>query len=1012
MLKGFISSIGGKLSSIVTKKDMYSMVDLECNDNLNPYNMVRNDGGLVTFIEISGTPKLIGSDQFEYELHMMIDKFKGELKKEGHKVEYFFYRDPFAGEYEVRKAQKGSLETALSMDLDMANLYRSKERVLGKKVAKEKVILALHTTPQILPYAVQKRENKKRVQANAFLGIKPGERGMSPFVAYEAIRRTHDAYVNNYLNTLQTFLIAKKMTSHEAIKAIRQIYIPQLTSDNYRPHMINDRVQIRDHAECENINDLSWIMQPSVSEQLLPCDGEVCKEDPSVFEIDNTFFAPINVELGPEQYKPFSDLFSMVDKSIAWSYKVSFETGDRSITSKLSNKRSIAMILSLTNPDNKRIKEDIEKILSVRREPKVIANMQFCTWYKVSQTDTLTREEAIEEVRKSRDMLVQAIQSWGSPDLSIERGDAAAAFFSSLPGLKKRSVSPSFVAMLGDVIGTTPFTRPSSPYEEGSMLFTTLDNRLWPYMPWSSLQKMHIDLIYARPGSGKSVLMSVKNLALLTRHNLDSLLPRIACLDIGYSSKLFTDMVQNMLPEHKRHLALSVKLQNTREFGINIFDTPLGCDYPLPVDRTLIANLVNMILTPAEGGEIEGIAQLSSVLIDEVYDYKKEFPSIYEPYIDREMDEIIKRNSIEFDDETEWVQIRDQLFSMGLTVEAMKAHLHCVPTLTDLSVVLSRSNTIKEIFSDAKTSTHEPLLKACQRQLLSASRDFPILNGRTRFTIDAARILSFDLMDIAPQGGKNESRQTSIMYMTVFNMLTKEFFRNKDVLPFIPEAYRNYHLSVIEANSNVPNHLCLDEFHRTSHAPQLRENIVKVMREGRKFSTMVTLCSQRETDYTEDMKEIATNIWILDKGTNISRKYLQDVFQPSKDAMRQLKLHVNGPNEEGANMLYLGVNAGMDIEQIINLRLTPSELWALSTTPCDRNVRDKLTSAIGYGEAIKTLSDEFPSGSCFKYLESLKQINKEDMDVESDENDQALANIKKLTDELIKKHMDKNRVEI
>ena len=59
-----------------------------------------------------------------------------------------------------------------------------------------------------------------------------------------------------------------------------------------------------------------------------------------------------------------------------------------------------------------------------------------------------------------------------------------------------------------------PFSRPSSPWEYGAILFRSPDGKPWPYQPGSSEQTTWIDLIYARPGSGKSVLSNAINLAL------------------------------------------------------------------------------------------------------------------------------------------------------------------------------------------------------------------------------------------------------------------------------------------------------------------------------------------------------------------------------------------------------------------------------------------------------------------------------------------------------------------
>ena len=995
------------------KRDIFSMVDLETNDNQNPFNFIRSDGGFITFLEIKGSPKLIGVQEFKDRLNYLVERTSGTLKKEGQRIEFFFMRDPNSGPSEIRASQYECVQSAKTLDLDAKYIFDARERILGKKIAKERVFMVIHTTPLSLPSAVMSRESKKRIKKEEVqeIGLRPGVRGQSPFISFESLRKPHEALVENILNIFKGNLLVEKMDCHHVIRSIRQIYAGNLTSESYKPYLLGDKLPVRFTEEFPSDADLSWMMHPAIADQLFPFDIDVCKEDDSIVDVGGNFFAPISMELGPQQYKPFSELFEMIDKDISWCIKVAFDTGDEAITSKLNTKKSLALLMALTNRKNKAIKEDIDNLLGIsRREPKVSASISFCTWFDINNTQTHTREEAIDLARKSREIAIQAIQSWGSPDVRVERGDPVDLFLASMPGLKRNSPASHFPTVLGDIIGISPLTRPASPYNQGSMMFTTLDDKLWPYAVGSSLQTMHIDLIYARPGSGKSVLMGVKNMALITKPGLEGLLPRISCIDIGFSSELFINQVREMLPENKKHLLMHSKLQNSTEYAINIFDTPVGCDRPFPTDRALIVNLLSLILSPSEGGDISGLSQLASTLVDEIYTNKIKYPNKYEKYIDVEIDKALELINFTNFNDIYWHEIRDILFDEGLIIEAVLAHRYVVPNLADASAVLAQSDSIREIFGDATIQGGEKLIKACQRQLLSASKDFPILNGSTKFSTGNARIIALDLMDVSPQGGRNEKRQTSIMYLLAFNLLTKEFFRKKDVVQFIPVKYRAHHSKIIEANSSVPAHLCMDEFHRSSEAEQVRANVKMVMREGRKFGVMVTLCSQRETDFDRDMVEMATNVWILDKGTKKSRDYIRDVFAPSEDAIRQLELYVNGPSSHGANLLYLGVNKTGNIEQILNLKLTPHELWSLSTTPVDVKVRDKLIDNIQYSNAINILSERFPSGTCMPYLESVKTIAKKDMAAESTDEDMASKATNDLVLELTKLHLEKEKI--
>jgi intracellular multiplication protein IcmB len=56
-------------------------------------------------------------------------------------------------------------------------------------------------------------------------------------------------------------------------------------------------------------------------------------------------------------------------------------------------------------------------------------------------------------------------------------------------------------------------------------------------------------------------------------------------------------------------------------------------------------------------------------------------------------------------------------------------------------------------------------------------------------------------------------------------------------------------------------------------------------------------------------------------------------------------------------------------EQLLVNNLGPIELWALSTTPDDAALRNRLYEAVGFREALRRLAKVFPTGSAQKEIE-------------------------------------------
>jgi len=63
---------------------------------------------------------------------------------------------------------------------------------------------------------------------------------------------------------------------------------------------------------------------------------------------------------------------------------------------------------------------------------------------------------------------------------------------------------------------------------------------------------------------------------------------------------------------------------------------------------------------------------------------------------------------------------------------------------------------------------------------------------------------------------------------------------------------------------------------------------------------------------------------------------------------------------------------GAKYEQMLINSLGPIELWALSTTPGDTGVRNRLYDRVGFSEGLRRLAKVFPAGSALTEIERRK----------------------------------------
>jgi intracellular multiplication protein IcmB len=191
----------------------------------------------------------------------------------------------------------------------------------------------------------------------------------------------------------------------------------------------------------------------------------------------------------------------------------------------------------------------------------------------------------------------------------------------------------------------------------------------------------------------------------------------------------------------------------------------------------------------------------------------------------------------------------------------------------------------------------------------------------------------------------------------------------EDALVDVPDAYREYHRNRISEIREDSKRIVYDEFHRTSKARAVRDQVILDMREGRKWNVQIALISQSLDDFDPVMVEFGTSIFIMDAGPEQAIKRSTEIFGLSETARIALKTRVHGPREGGATFLaQFSTKNGMNTQLLTNT-LGPIELWSFSTTAEDARLRNKLYARLGPKEARRVLANLFPSGSVKKLIE-------------------------------------------
>lgn len=948
------------------KQTTESYCELETADSST--TLVNHDGSLISILKIDGFAELAGVDEFTRLCNGFTNAFQSAMGRPGHALQVYFSYDKQTTRKLIQDIYASAYATEKRLELNLEDLFNERVNILSKYCADEKIYFALMTRPFMLSSDQLKEAGKAKMKMIKDLKAPPFLNSQTVYAAIPELRDTHEAYVRSVVNDLGSLNVqAKLLEVHEAVHAIRMTGDPDFTGDDWRATLPGDKLPVRVMNNFEgDISDLLW---PSLAKQVIPRDAVLL--DRRTVLVGSKIYASVYIDLFPKDVRPFMNLFARtLPTQIPWRISFLLES-DGLATVKL--KGMLSSILSFSSAQNRLISDSVNllKYLDINTDEDLVRLRVVATTWAPEGENSLLRRRSSE--------LVKALQGWGSTDVSEMCGDPFAGFVASM--LSSTTASPAIptIAPLSTIMSMLPISRPASPWKEGAMLFRSPDGKPWPFQPGSSEQTTWIDLVYARPGSGKSVLSNGLNLALCLSAGLTRL-PRIAIIDIGPSSSGLISLLKEALPPSKRHLVAYHRLRMEPEYSINPFDTQLGCRFPTALERSFLVNFLALLATPL-GAEksYDGMADLAGMVVDELYKaFSDEFnPTPYAQGIEEFIDSILEEIGFVRDSKSTWWEVTDALYSAGFAHEALLAQRYAMPLLADATSIC-RTPSIDDLYGKIVAPTGETLINSFSRMISAAIREYSILSRVTAFDIGDARVVSLDLDEVAKSGGDAADRQTSVMYMLARYVLARHYYLTDESLGNVPLQYQAYHKNRVTEIREDHKRIVYDEFHRTGKSAAVRDQVIIDMREGRKWKVQIALLSQSVEDFDSIMVDFATSIYIMDAGPSQTIDKTCKIFGLSETAKMALKTRVHGPREGGATFLaQFATKNGVSV-QLLTLTLGPIELWAFSTTVEDAAVRNRLYRQLGPSEARRFLASLFPNGSVAKEIEQRLNLLKEE----------------------------------
>lgn len=1015
MISSFVNSVDGLLDFFSTKlkSSISDYCDIETVDSES--TLVSKDGSLLSIIKIQGVKNLINSDSLVQDIVLPLNTaIQSNFDNKGHMIQMWFQVDPDNTQRELQKILNPARITAEKLRMDMDDLLSERESNLTNWTASESCFMVLWTKSDLLTKSDRKRSNARVKKERLNISANTSN-GQDPVRSIKELRDSHQSFVESFRSQLSASGINTDILNvHAAMREMRKSVDTHFTDEEWMASLPGDKIlpSVRKKTPNKEEYDIVW---PKIGWQLCPRDGNIVGDN--VVKIGDRIYSPIYIDLFPREIQTFAHLFERTkEKKLPW--RISFLLEGDGLSS-FGFKGLAAQLLGFANSGNKMIHKGVEELKSLKDdsgETIVRIRAALSTWAPKNEPELLSKRVS---------ELAKCVESWGSCQVSEVTGDPMAGVSSSSLAFTQGNIGTKTAIPLVEALTMMPWARPSSPWPTGAVTFRTPDGKLMPYQPYSSLQTTWINLIFAKPGSGKSVLMNMFNLALCLSPGLERL-PRISIIDIGPSSSGLISLLKEALPPEMRELVMHHRLQMVERDAINPFDTQLGCRYPTPLEESFLRNFMTLLVTDVSTDKPEkSMAALVTDVIKEMYSKysDRNEPHPYSVGTSLRTDAAIKKYNIKIDSKTSWWEVVDELFNAGDISEAKIAQRHAVPLLSD-ATSCAKSEKLRRIYDGTSVEgTGESLIEYFSRSIATALNMYPIMARPTAFDVGVARIVALDLDDVAKSGGAVSDRMTAVMYMLARQVLAKDYYINEEVVQDMPapadiplresvpvKKYKAYHYEQIRNIKEDPKRICYDEFHRTSKAIQVREQVVLDMREGRKFSVDVMLSSQELSDFDSSMKSFATGIFIMDSGNAADQEKIAESFGLTDVERSVLKHKVHPPRRGGGTFLTKFSTTSGWYTMLLSATLGPIELWAFSTTTEDVAIRNRMYKEIGPKLARRVLAAKYPNGSAKSEIEDRREKQRNSRTSIMDEDDD--ENIyDKIVRELIQYAEDKNIID-
>lgn len=944
-----------KLMSVTRKQHLQNYIDIDhnCHDNI----LVTESGSLVTVIKIQGLLVYPSIPDWKSSADYLLNGLKSIFKSEGHTLQWVYEKDKNKSRKALQLATARALNTMRAHQLDCTDIYQENLKVNEQFVCYEESHIAIWTDNRLIEqslYAARKKENAQHATPlGLFLSETPNVFG----VIKELIDK-HLSVIEDFMHTMKNAKIGVELLDgQQACNKIGRSIDSSLPED-WTPRLIGMKRYLKTSNYGEKNLDGSDLFWTKLNEQL--GNKSVNYPKTGVVEIGGMNYKSGFIKDFPISIKPFRSLVESLDKDVPYRFSFKIASGkgfDWSIRSVMNG------FVAFAHSDNAKVRDEMALLEDNHiHDPNLRLSASFTTW-----------SNNIETLEYNFSRLDQAIQSWGICNTILDTADELETFIDTVIAANPITPSVQTYCPLSDIIKMLPFDRTASLWETGFVIFRTTQDTIFPWTPVSPITKPAIELYIARSRMGKSVLSNAVAAALYFDGG-SSGMPYIATIDVGPSSIGIYNLIKDRLPDDKKHMVVTYKMNLDGDDYLNPFEKSPCINGLFDYQRSFVSGLLTLLAQDSTGSMHKNMMGFIDLLISEVYEYKIGSGSNkYALGLIPEVDEWIEKSDYKLFNDTSWFEIEKELGKANQWHLAGKCAVYSSPVLEDFISVANSSPSLDRLYN---TEGSESVIQEFVLRMTEASRKYRILTKFSTINFKQARLRSIDLQNVISKDTLLGPKQNGVMYTLALYLSSGDFMLNSDCLKQVPNEFMSYYESEILKLRAVSRRLFMDEFHQASGLPQTVTNVERYAREGGKWGINTALASQKHEDFPAVLIDQATSYFFLGGvSKEVAEVYKKKFSLSDTDATALCDNTVHGPKRGGSSLLYVYKTADGQFSQVLRFAVGTQLLWANSTNSDDLVIKDELTKVLGSKAMLKCLSTYYPGSTIEKEVEKRKKIN-------------------------------------